>query len=103
MGDYSTVNFERLQKKAPAILLHFGMSSQMVKLIEEMSELTQECCKHLNDEYEAVSSNHPIQAEIADCMIMLFQMMEFFGPHEIGIIMDQKLDRVLGKVDERKL
>jgi phosphoribosyl-ATP pyrophosphohydrolase len=56
------------------ILKHFGAESQINKCCEELAELTTELMKHQNGS----RNEEKIVSEIADCFIMLIQMVFLF-------------------------
>ncbi|MCL2280724.1 hypothetical protein FWC31_02455 [Candidatus Saccharibacteria bacterium] len=79
----------------------WGVKSQQVMAIEEMSELQKELCKYLRrtensgeytkEEIEETISN--IQEEIADVLIIVTQMRSIFGADEVDKMIDRKLQR----------
>lgn len=69
----------------------FGLNQQINIMIEEMSELTKELCKHLR----GLGNNLHICEEIADVSIILDQMKIVFDKnHVIADIREQKLLRL---------
>lgn len=75
-------------------LSHFGQGPQEVKAIEEMAELTQALARPSQDR------NH-IREEIADALIMLFQMREAYGPHLVDEWVNMKQDRLGSWLDRQ--
>lgn len=74
----------------------WGANSQMIKMIEEMSELTTELCYELYDK----GSVKAIMEELADVEIMLNQMKVIFP--SIEAIKKKKLERLALRVVEKK-
>ena len=74
-----------------------GCSTQIVKAMEEMAELTQALCKFVAEEPNASISN--IQEEIADVTIMMEQMRILFFPTMVDRAKQKKLDRLALLVD----
>ena len=76
----------------------FGVNTQMVKAIEEFSELQKALAKFINRQYVEKTDKELIDDiidEIADCSIMLRQMTIIFADEEtISRIEDKKLDRL---------
>lgn len=58
-----------------AALNRYGLSAQIDMVFEEFSELQKELCKYKRGK----SNRADIAEEIADCQIMLEQMIQFFG------------------------
>ena len=74
-----------------AALERWGRWHQMVKCIEEMSELTQELCKRL----DGAANNARLAEELADALIMLEQVQQFFSlREEVGYWKGIKLKRL---------
>ncbi len=79
------------------ILDFYGMDNQIIKAIEEMSELTKELCKTTIYPGDKVGE---IMEEIADVEIMLSQLKIMFDCHEeVEEWKIKKLDRVRGEMD----
>ena len=72
----------------------FGIESQVVVAIEEMSELQKELCKMLRSK---TNVDH-IAEEIADVEIMLAQMVEAFG---ISLTVDAWKEYKLHRLESR--
>lgn len=100
--------FESLERDCPKILDYFGPTSQQLKTIEECSELIQAFAKNLvviENTNEMIFDNHPTKAEkigeeIADCIIMLFQMRILFKPSLVDSAIIEKLKRTMKQVDD---
>jgi len=75
----------------------YGIKSQMMMCIEEMSELTKELCKVQRywdtDKQKNIDDN--IREELADVLNMAEQLEYYFGVDEIEKIRKQKIDRSL--------
>jgi hypothetical protein len=75
---------------APAAFHAFGDNAQMIKTIEELSELTQVLCKKING---APVTDEQIIDEIADVIVMANQMRFKFGPEAVDERILFKLNR----------
>ena len=76
---------------------NYGVDSQMLMCIEEMSELTKELCK-INrykgtDKEKQILDN--IREEIADVLNMAEQLEYYFGEEEVERVRKEKIDRFL--------
>ena len=81
------------------ILAHFGGYNQIFKCMEEMGELTVELCKYQNGK----NNEEQIASEIADCLIMLEQMIILFGCRKrVWQYVDSKLQRTMCIVNANK-
>lgn len=67
------------QKIIDAALTHYGIVSQRIKCIEEMSELTKELCKDAIGD----GDKHRIADEIADVLITVRQMIAYYKLDDI--------------------
>ena len=78
-------------------LKKFGLEKQMIKCIEELSELQKELCKHSLGQ----GSIDHITEEIADVEIMLEQMKIGLdiGICDLDDVKSQKLSRLSGRLD----
>lgn len=75
----------------------FGEESQMLMVIEEMSELAKEISKRFRGE----NNNDHIAEEIADVEIMLDQLKLITGTaHKAEWYRDQKLKRLEKRIDQ---
>ena len=76
---------------------HFGATNQMVKAIEEMSELQKELSKNLL----GAENQEAIREEIADCIIMLEQMAYLFDVNNgIDKIKKAKIERLKQRIND---
>ena len=75
----------------------YGVDMQLNVAIEEFSELTKEICKHKR----GADNRSEILEEIADCYIMLEQMMIMFKMNfrEIASVMNEKVERLRGRLE----
>lgn len=90
------------------IIEKFGIEQQREMIIEECSELIQAIQK-----LKRAGSNHnaeepffkqrwkELQGEIADVSLMIMQAKIMFGEEEIEKIMDDKLERIKPRLEER--
>lgn len=77
----------------------FGSSNQMIKAVEEMSELTFELAKTLTN-LEMDRAPLGIIEEIADVEIMLDQLKLIYGKDRIELQRSIKLNRLRRKLEE---
>lgn len=81
----------------------FGIDSQRLMCIEEMSELTKELCKL--DRYKGTNKEGQIldniREEIADVLNMAEQLEYFYGTDKIEQIRKAKIDRELGRLNKK--
>lgn len=80
----------------------FGINSQILMCIEEMSELTKELCKldrykRTNKEQEILAN---IREEIADVLNMAEQLEYYYGSDEIEKIRLEKIKRTMSKLNK---
>lgn len=82
------------KKDCQKILDHYGANAQIIKAIEEMSELQKELCKGLNGgKWINVSS------EMADVYVMLTSLCLIFGnEEEVMNITALKIERTLHSI-----
>ena len=81
----------------------WGIKSQMIKAVEEMSELTKEICKSFRvgaKEKMPKSVEEHIKEELADVMNMSDQLAYYFGREEIEKIRQEKIDRTMGRIEK---
>lgn len=84
---------ERLKYDAPRILDKYP-SGQQHKAIEEMAELTVELCKVMGGKF----NQDKVREEIADVLVMAYQMRYLYGSEQVDEIIHFKLDRTLKKL-----
>ena len=77
----------------------YGKDMQLTVAVEELSELVKEICKNKRgtDNYDNIVE------EIADCYIMLDQLILIFGIRSVEIkrVIDEKLARLEERLAER--
>lgn len=77
----------------------FGASSQLIKAIEELSEVQKEICKTLTGE---IDMEH-LAEEVADASIMLEQVRHIFDiDDKVRGYMDAKITRLESRITERR-
>lgn len=81
--------------------------AQIIKCVEEMSELTKELCKFVNikNVNKTISEENMdnISEELADVFIMLEQMLIFFGnKDDVERIINEKIERTKKRLLEDK-
>ena len=75
-----------------AAIRTFGRIPNIIKAIEELSELQQALCKHVVSEQDAMTVAS-VHEEIADVQIMLGRLMMLFDPTEVQDWKDSKLEK----------
>lgn len=90
----SHTTHEERQKVYADALETFGVNTQLVVALEELSEIQKEVCKALR------GFTHPAQVaeEIADATIMLEQLRYIF---QVGPAVDQMVDRKIARLVQR--
>ena len=83
---------------------NWGEKAQIMMSIEEMSELTKALCKYLRFGKDKLTQDleYNIKEEIADVYNMVNQLKMMFGNEEIMKIADEKINRTLNKIKEKK-
>lgn len=83
---------------AEKIIGHYGYKHQMVKVAEELAELSTLVLQKVNDS-EKVPMTHLIE-EIADCYVVLteLEVMHNLDSRDIQPIIDWKLDRTIERM-----
>ena len=77
---------------------HYGDIKQLVKAVEEMSELTKEVCKATS--YGLTAHMDGLTEEIVDVEIMLEQLKIICGNRaEVASMRDQKLQRLQRRIN----
>jgi hypothetical protein len=80
-------------------LAHFGGDNQIYKCCEELAELTTELMRHQNGK----NNEEYIASEIADCLIMLEQMIYLFHCRKkVWQYVDAKMQRTMAIVNTDK-
>lgn len=74
-----------------AAIKTFGRIPNIIKAIEELSELQQALCKHIVSENDAPTVAN-VHEEIADVQIMLGRLLMLFDPTEVQDWRDSKLE-----------
>lgn len=78
------------------IIDYYGEEKQMIKAIEEMSELQKELCKTLIGK----ENRDSLIEEIADVQIMLDQLKLIVSDIELKTIMQNKIDRTIERINQ---
>ena len=88
------------EKELKEIIKVYGSKKQMIQAIEEMSELSKELCKYVND--RVIDVEH-ITEEMSDVQIMLNQLILIFNNQkEIKKIMNKKIQRQLERIKSKE-
>ena len=79
------------------IIAHYGPDAQIIKTIEEFSELTVELAKDMNSQGDI----ERILEEIADVLVMLeqLQLIYKFDWPSVEAISNEKINRTLNRID----
>ena len=80
------------RKIGHAAIRTFGRIPNIIKAVEEMSELQQALCKHIVSETDAMTVAS-VNEEIADVQIMLGRLMMLFDPTEVQDWKESKLEK----------
>lgn len=82
----------------------YGIESQKLIAVEEMAELTQAISKlnRARTVGEITDAWDNFLEEIADVQVMIWQLRMFVDDKEVLERVDQKIDRQLAKIKERK-
>lgn len=96
VGKYSNVGAGDIEEKIiSTALCGYGIESQRLKCLEELSELSKELCKAGLGE----KNKFHIAEEIADVLIMLKQMCHYYGIEtNVELFFDAKLRQLGEKV-----
>jgi hypothetical protein len=82
-------------------IMKWGRGPQMIVAIEEMSELTKELCKDLNQRFDNGQEHlMSVCEEIADVQIMMLQMQHMFGFETVDVWKLKKLQKIVLKLKE---
>jgi len=93
MNKYTKKQELELYKQA---LSTWGIGSQLMMAIEEMSELTKEICKYERFQEKEHNYRENIKEEIADVLIMIEQLKYIFKytKEDIDLIKQKKLNKL---------
>ena len=82
-----------MKDKLKKITKYFGITNQIIKLNEEVAELTVECVK---DDYYAMIE------ELADVKVLIKQIQLYYeiDDEEIDIVQNEKIDRTLRRIKD---
>ena len=96
-GDIPQYDTTKMHDTLKKVVKHYGNDSQMIKTIEELSELQKELCKYINGEQNTKN----IYEEMADVSIMIYQLSLIMGitQHTIQPYIDYKLRRLEQRID----
>lgn len=75
---------------------HFGENAQKIKAIEELSELSTELARGVNDEH---ASRESTIDEIADAYIMIQQLSLMYGEGHVLNRVYEKAERLLERIN----
>lgn len=94
--------FENKQNKMISMILaHNGFKNQLIKTVEELSELTTAIVQYYN-KGPGESRLRGVQEEIADVYIMLEQIRkQFMSDCELKELIEYKLDRECSRIEGR--
>ena len=89
----------REDQRIEAIAKHYGFTSQADMLCEESAEYMVALNKLRRGSSEAYGH---IKEEVADVLVIALQLRLLLGPKEIDKIIDEKIQRQLGRIQEEK-
>lgn len=93
------VNYEERAQVYTDALETFGPTKQLVKALEELTEVQLEICRALDGR----ASMAHLAEEVADATIMLEQVRQIFGINaEVCQFMDAKVLRLRGRVEQER-
>jgi phosphoribosyl-ATP pyrophosphohydrolase len=82
---------EQLQR----IIQHYGKENQMLKAVEESTELSLALQHH----WSGKAGKSEVITEIADMMILCNQMALLFGESEVELEIDRKIKRTIKRMN----
>lgn len=90
-----------MEEQARRIILHYGLIPQLKYMQSEIFELNEAVLEYYHNYEEGLEH---IEEELADVLVMLLEIKEYFGLEEKDIkeIMQQKIDRQLRRMEEGK-
>lgn len=93
MNKYTKKQELELYKRALTV---WGIGSQLMMAIEEMSELTKEICKYRRFQDKQENYRENIKEEIADVLIMIEQLKYIFkySNEDIDLVKQNKLNKL---------
>lgn len=93
------ISYEERAKVYTDAIGTFGINTQLIVALEELSELQKEICKALRGERNTMH----LAEEVADATIMLEQVRQIFKIDKpVGKIMDAKILRLQQRIDGAK-
>lgn len=97
--EYVAKHLDHTDRRVKSIALEYGYDRQSIKLVEEMSELTQAICKHRESKDKAKSLVE-IKNEMADVLVVIEQMKYLLNISEEQLeeIKEYKIDRQLLRI-----
>lgn len=87
-------------QRIEALARHYGFTSQANMLTEEAAEFTVALNKLRRGSALAYGQ---IKEEVADDLVIALQLRVLLGPEDIDKIMEEKIQRQLGRIGEKKL
>lgn len=91
--------------KCHKIADHYGEGHQMLKAVEEMSELAQVIIKAVNDppndKFQAGMMKGKLLSELADVIIMTEQLVKYVADNDCATLLDGMIDFKLKRQLER--
>lgn len=96
--------------KCHKIADHYGEEHQMLKAVEEMSELAQMIIKAVNDppndKFQAETMKDDMLSELADVIIMTEQLVKYVADNYCATLLDgminSKINRQLERMEREK-
>ena len=85
------------KKDLKTIISHYGKDKQILKAIEEMTELQKELCKSvISDDNNNIDN---ITEEMADVEVMLNQLkIIFYNRRDVKKVIEEKIERTIERI-----
>lgn len=89
-------------EKLKAIILHYGLSAQTSKAVEELIELSEILVKYMN---KGDLDRDELYEEMADVLIMVEQLKIIYNIDTAALqqVIDMKIDRTLERMDDHQI
>lgn len=97
--EYLIKHLDHTDRRIKKIAIHYGYDVESIKLVEEMSELTQAICKHRESKDKAKTLKN-IKGEMADVYVVLEQMKYLLNisDEDIEELKEFKINRQLIRI-----
>lgn len=93
------INYEERAKVYADARATFGANAQLIKALEELTEVQLEICRALDNRVHPAA----LAEEVADATIMLEQVQQIFGVGPmVRDIMDAKVERLRQRIEKER-